>query len=89
MIMLKNMCSRPSTANGHLHQNCLGRASTHFVDGVDIQRTHLVTIAFSDYRRERLHAMMRGVVLRVHYRHPLAAVWPAADNGRMARWAGV
>ena len=44
--------SRPSTANGYdfrLHQNCLGRASTRFVDGVDVQRTYLVAIAVNGY----------------------------------------
>ena len=32
-----------------LHQNCLGRASTRFVDGVDVQRTYLVAIAVNGY----------------------------------------
>jgi len=32
-----------------LHQNCLGRASARFVNGMDVQRTYLVANAVNVY----------------------------------------
>ena len=43
---LHDSCCDPTLRR---HQNCLGRASTRFVDGVDVQRTCLVAIAVNGY----------------------------------------
>ena len=51
---------RPRTVT-RLHPNCRGRASTRFVDGVDVQRTYLVAIAVNGYvAANGLRALIRG-----------------------------